>query len=734
VTAILGGTSIAATKTTGGTVILSGANTYTGATIINAGTLSIGSITNGSVAGTLGNSTNAAGNLVLGGGTLEFTGTNASTDRNFTLTNGTTSVVSISQSSETLTISGTSATGNGSLTKAGAGTLALSGANNHSGNTTVNVGTLAVANVNALKNSTLDTGTSGSQAVTFTVAGTNTYNIGGLQGSDALNIGTNSLSVGANNADTVFNGDLSGTGNFTKVGTGSLTLAAANTISTGTISLGAGTTLIGNNAAFGTATLKFGVSGSSTFTIASTDSTDRTISNSLAGISGVSTITFGQASGGTGNLTFSNSGSVSLNNAARTFNVVNTTTITANLTHSGASLIKTGTGTLILLGNNTYGSSAGATTISTGALQIGVGGGTGSIASSSIVNNAALLVDRTGTLTLSGKLSGSGTLTKNGSGTLVLSGSNTYSGATTLNLGTLTLQSSNALGTSTLTQASAASLLLIDTTGTISNTISVYNVQASQSATLSGAITVNNATFDVDSGDTLTISNTVGGTGGVTKNGTGNLVLSGSNTYSGATIVNAGVLEAANANALGTNASVTVNGGSLLVFSDDAINSKNLTLGSTASGNGSAASLVFSGTYNGTAGDLTLSEDSIIDLGTGSVHVHFADIAMGIYSLSIYNWTGTTLWGGGDGNNTDQFYIDRSLSGSELNNISFYSSLDNSSFVGTAFQLSGGSFNQQIIPVPEAETWLAASALLGGAGFAWLKRRRRRSSRAVTRV
>jgi hypothetical protein len=99
---------------------------------------------------------------------------------------------------------------------------------------------------------------------------------------------------------------------------------------------------------------------------------------------------------------------------------------------------------------------------------------------------------------------------------------------------------------------------------------------------------------------------------------------------------------------------------------------------------------------------------------------------MGFYSLSIYNWTGTTLWGGGDGNNTDQFYIDRPLTSGELNKISFYSGIGSSSFVGTGYQLSGGSFNNEVIPVPEPETYATAVLLLIGLGFFVRHNRRKR--------
>ena len=96
-------------------------------------------------------------------------------------------------------------------------------------------------------------------------------------------------------------------------------------------------------------------------------------------------------------------------------------------------LRKIGDGTLILSADNTY---TGTTTISAGTLQLGNGGGTGAILGN-IVNNAALVVDRTGTLTLGGVISGSGTLEKRGTGTLILDGSNTYIGLTRPRAGTL---------------------------------------------------------------------------------------------------------------------------------------------------------------------------------------------------------------------------------------------------------------------------------------------------------
>jgi len=196
--------------------------------------------------------------------------------------------------------------------------------------------------------------------------------------------------------------------------------------------------------------------------------------------------------------------------------------------------------------------------------------------------------------------------------------------------------------------------------------------------------------------------------------------LSGNNTYTAATVVNAGTLEAASANALGSNNTVQVNGGTLLVVTDGALEDKNITLSTSSVG------LRFSNTYNGTIGNLTLSANSTLDLGGGSVIARFASIALGGHTLRIYNWTGEAYLWGTNRDNTDQVYIMAPVTPDDLEKISFYSgAVGSDSFMGTGFELGFSSgFENQIIPVPEPETWATGLLLvLGGAVWLWKKRR-----------
>ena len=135
----------------------------------------------------------------------------------------------------------------GNLTKNGASILSLAVANTLSGTALVNNGTLRVDHVDALQNATLDTGTVGIQAVTFSGTAL-TYTLGGLQGADALAItSTNTISVGNNNSSTTFSGTISGAGGqLTKIGAGTLSLSGNNSY-TGATTVSAGELLINGN-------------------------------------------------------------------------------------------------------------------------------------------------------------------------------------------------------------------------------------------------------------------------------------------------------------------------------------------------------------------------------------------------------------------------------------------------------------------------------------------------------
>ena len=134
-----GGTgSWALTKNGAGTLTLSAANTYTGATNLSAGTLSL------SGSGTLGN---AAGALNLTGGTLDLGTTTQTRTGTITLNGATVSNGTLSSTGTFATQSGTISAvlaGTGALAKTGTGTVTLSGANTYSGTTTVSGGTLSV--------------------------------------------------------------------------------------------------------------------------------------------------------------------------------------------------------------------------------------------------------------------------------------------------------------------------------------------------------------------------------------------------------------------------------------------------------------------------------------------------------------------------------------------------------------------------------------------------------------
>jgi autotransporter-associated beta strand protein len=708
------------TKNGVGKLTLSGASSsYSGTTTLSAGTIQIGHA----------NSLGSGGNITFSGGGLKY-GTGITTDLSSRIKNSGSAIL-VDTNGESVTW-GTAldSTNSGGLTKDGAGRLTLNATNTFTGAVVINAGILATGSAGLLADTANVTINSGGN---YTVGAADT--IASISGSGDLRLNSNLTMSGTN---STFSGNISGASAIA-IYSGTLNFSGNNTNWSGGITGTGGTPgmsgavfIAGADNAFGTGTIAGGIGASAT--IRSSDTTDRTLANSFSRTNAAAgTYTFGSAE--TGNLTIQGGlSSTNTNNGLGNIQVLNAwTQINGIISTTDTTRVfgKTGTGTLILNGNNTYSSP---TTISAGTLEIGAAGrlGAGSY-SSNIINNGVLVYSGTNNQTLSGIISGTGALTQNAASTLTLSGANTYSGGTTLNTGTLVIGNNAAAGNGTITQASGSSLLKIDTTGTITNAMSVYNVLASQSATLSGAITVNNANWDIETGNTLTINGSVSGTGGVTKNGTGTLILSGSNSYSGATVVNAGTLNAANANALGSNNTVTVNGGSLLVSADDAINSKNITFNTNGIG------LQFSGNYSGAIGNLTLSANSIIDLGAGSVQILFQGLTSSNHTLSFYNWSGTTLWNGGNGTtDTDKVYFGPDLSDEALAKIYFYTG-PGDSFLGSGFDLGlkatgfDPPWNEgyQIIPgstvpvVPEPETYATGLLLLlGGAVWMWKRNRK----------
>jgi len=197
-------------------------------------------------------------------------------------------------------------------------------------------------------------------------------------------------------------------------------------------------------------------------------------------------------------------------------------TFSGNITGSG-NLIISGTGTLALLGANTY---SGTTTINSGTLQVGNGGTAGTLGLAAVSNGATLVFNRSGNLTAANAISGAGVITQRGTGTLTLTDTSAFSGPIQIFFGKIIIAGAGLLNS-----------------GTYSNVITISTI------------------LEYSGTGTQTLSGVISGTGALVKSGTGSLTLSGANTYSGGTSVSAGILQAVSATAFGTGV-ITLQGGS----------------------------------------------------------------------------------------------------------------------------------------------------------------------------
>ena len=337
-----------------GTLTLSGANSHTGATRSQSGTLNLGNV-DALSGSTLDLATGDLGSvgLTLSGQTYNVGGLQGT--RNLAIGDNT---ISVGANDGSTNYSG-ALSGTGGFSKVGTGTLALDGANTYSGTTRAIAGTLNLGNVNSLAGSTLDMATADVGTVGLTLSG-QTYNIGGLEGTRNLSIGNNTISVGANNGSTIFSGVLSGTGGFSKVGSGTLGLDGANTYS-GTTRASTGTLNLGNVNALAGSTLDMATADAGTVGLTLSGQT-----YNVGGLQGTRNLAIGD-----------NTISVGANNAS--------TSYSGSISGTGG-LTKAGGGIMTLTGSNLY---TGATTVANGKLVLN-GAINSSIGGVTIQNGASL--------------------------------------------------------------------------------------------------------------------------------------------------------------------------------------------------------------------------------------------------------------------------------------------------------------------------------------------------------
>ena len=374
------------------------------------------------------------------------------------ITDNTVAPTSVAFNNATKDYSISSSNGNGitsgALSKKGAAALTINTANTYSGGTTLVAGTLNINNSSAIGtgNLTITGGTLGNTSgadIALSTNNTQSWN-GDLSYNSTknLDLGTGAVNLGGNRTVTVnglgtltVGGAISGVGvDITKAGSGTLVLGGANAYS-GTTTISGGAIQLNNTNALQFSTV------------------NNTVANGLRFGSGVGLFNLGGLSGSVDLALADLSGApVSLNVGSGGAN----TTYSGKLTGDG-SFTKIGTGTFTLTGSNTY---TGATILNGGTLNVGnstalggtativFGGGTLQYSANNQFDyssqfssnlNQAVRVDTNGqnVTWATGLTSTGGTLTKLGAGTLTMTGANSFTGAITVNGGTLILSGDN---------------------------------------------------------------------------------------------------------------------------------------------------------------------------------------------------------------------------------------------------------------------------------------------------